>query len=264
MPITPQYQLKRIPENAFKNLDYQVMGLVFTIHNELGRFFDEKIYASLLCQSLCEEGLQASREFQLQIEHKNFKKVYYMDLLIESSIPYELKTVHSLSHAHDAQLLNYLFIADLAHGKLVNFRETSINGRYLSTSLSRKDRRKYQLHLVNWQEELNSPEIVPILTELLEDWGTHLSVELYKEALCHILGIQTHCHRMLELKHNGMKLGTTEPPMLNSETIFHLTAIRQQYKEQESHIRRLLHMSNARKVQWINFDHSHITLTTIT
>ena len=47
------------------------------------------------------------------------------------------------------------------------------------------------------------PKIAPILDQLLEDWGTHLSLELYKEALCHFLGIEAHKLNHLELNHNG-------------------------------------------------------------
>ncbi|MGB0344136.1 MAG: GxxExxY protein [Coraliomargarita sp.] len=264
MPINTQEILKRIPEDEFKNLDYEIMGQAYKTHNDLGRFFEEKIYTALLCEFLREAGLQHTREFQLRIEHKTFRKAYYIDLLIEGSIPYELKAVHSLNPAHDAQLLHYLLLADLAHGKLVNFRETSVHARYLSTSLIRADRLKHKLHTENWREEPGTPEIAPILAELLKDWGTHLSIELYKEALCHFLGIGTHSLSQLELSHNGTRLGIAELPMLNPHTILHITAIQHASKEHEAYIRRLLHLSQARKAQWINLGHRIITLTTIT
>lgn len=264
MPINTQEILKRIPEDEFKNLDYEIMGLVFKTHNELGRLFEEKIYTALLCEYLREAGLRHTREFQLRVEHKTFRKAYYIDLLIEGSIPYELKAVHSLNPSHDAQLLNYLLLADLAHGKLANFREQSIHARYLSTSLVRTDRIKYQFNRENWREEADTPEIAPILSELLEDWGTHLSVELYREALCHFLGIGEHSLSQLELRRNGTRLGFAELQMINPYTILHVTAMHHAPKEQEAYIRRLLHMTQARKAQWINLDHSTITLTTIT
>jgi hypothetical protein len=37
MPIEHDIKIKPISEDDFHDLDYEVMGLVFSIHNELGR-----------------------------------------------------------------------------------------------------------------------------------------------------------------------------------------------------------------------------------
>ena len=44
MPITHGVEVKAISEDEFYLLDYKVMGLAFSIHREMGRFWNEKIY----------------------------------------------------------------------------------------------------------------------------------------------------------------------------------------------------------------------------
>jgi hypothetical protein len=36
--------IRVISNNDFHSLDYEVMGLVFSIHRDMGRFWNEKIY----------------------------------------------------------------------------------------------------------------------------------------------------------------------------------------------------------------------------
>ncbi len=43
MPIECGIALRPISEDDFHAIDYRIMGLVFSIHKELGRFYDEKI-----------------------------------------------------------------------------------------------------------------------------------------------------------------------------------------------------------------------------
>lgn len=42
MPIRISANLCRLEEEAFGKIAYEVMRSVFEMHNELGRFFDEK------------------------------------------------------------------------------------------------------------------------------------------------------------------------------------------------------------------------------
>lgn len=42
MPITPAHPTRRISQEEFGTLAYDVMQHVFAIRNEFGRFFDEK------------------------------------------------------------------------------------------------------------------------------------------------------------------------------------------------------------------------------
>lgn len=107
MPIIPQHTVHRISEGEFKEIDYTVMGAIYDTHNELGRLFDESIYSSALYERLTAKNITCSREFEIQAIHKGFIKSYYIDLLVHSGVPYELKTAAQLNSSHDSQLLHY-------------------------------------------------------------------------------------------------------------------------------------------------------------
>jgi hypothetical protein len=44
VPIIPLHPVRRISQGEFQELWYAVMGVVFEIHNEFGRFLRERIY----------------------------------------------------------------------------------------------------------------------------------------------------------------------------------------------------------------------------
>lgn len=44
MPITTQFPLRVLTYEEFGSVAYDVLKDVFTVHNQIGRFFDEKIY----------------------------------------------------------------------------------------------------------------------------------------------------------------------------------------------------------------------------
>ncbi|MFQ5864676.1 MAG: hypothetical protein ACE5IW_05540 [bacterium] len=48
MPIKLSVQSRPISYDDFHSLDYEVMGIVFSIHRDLGRFWNEKIYQNEL------------------------------------------------------------------------------------------------------------------------------------------------------------------------------------------------------------------------
>ena len=44
------------------------------------------------------------------------------------------------------QLINYLLLANISHGKLINFRTSSVEYEFVSSSLTFKDRMNYNLN----------------------------------------------------------------------------------------------------------------------
>ena len=52
MPVVIRAPLRPISQEEFGQVSFEVMRVVFEIHNELGRFFDEKIYKQELALSL--------------------------------------------------------------------------------------------------------------------------------------------------------------------------------------------------------------------
>ena len=123
-------------QDAFYAIDKIITGFAFDIHNNIGRFADEKIYQKFMAEKCNEEFINNKREVEICVTYKDFLKSYKLDLLVDSGIIYELKTVKSLNDFHKQQLINYLLLADIKHDKLLNFRSPSVEYEFVSTTLS--------------------------------------------------------------------------------------------------------------------------------
>ncbi len=121
MPIEKTFKTKHISEEEFRKIDFQIMGFSFERHNEMGKFWNEKIYQNELAYRCQKAGFDAvETEAPLKVSFKNFQKSYYLDLLINNSIIYELKVADRVTVNHKNQILNYLFLSGLNRGKLIN------------------------------------------------------------------------------------------------------------------------------------------------
>src|SRR6266498_3397807 len=137
MPISCPVATSKISNEEFAKLDYQIMQLAFDSQNTLGRLCDEVIYQNDLAARIEAMGLGPVRtEVLLTVSHRNFSKVYSMDLVVADSAVYELKTAASLSSEHDAQLLNYLLLWKTSHGKLLNFRSAKVASRFVNNPIT--------------------------------------------------------------------------------------------------------------------------------
>ena len=68
-----------IDQERFHEIDRIVMGQSFAIQNEMGRFFDERIYQEELLRRCSDAGISVQREVLLRISHRNFHKDYFLD-----------------------------------------------------------------------------------------------------------------------------------------------------------------------------------------
>jgi GxxExxY protein len=100
----------------FGELSYEINGILFAVHNELGRFAREKQYADLIETKLKENKIEYKREL-IVADSGNV-----VDFLIEDSLILELKAKPFLLKADYEQVQRYLHVCDLRLGILVNFR----------------------------------------------------------------------------------------------------------------------------------------------
>ena len=80
MPILPSIQTKRISQAEFGELAYEVMRHVFAIHEDFGRFFDEKVYKKELAARIKNMLL----EVPVDVTHDTFTKRYFADAIVAS------------------------------------------------------------------------------------------------------------------------------------------------------------------------------------
>lgn len=52
MPIIVDAPVREISQDEFREISYDVMRQVFSVHNELGPYFDESIYQSIIAAEL--------------------------------------------------------------------------------------------------------------------------------------------------------------------------------------------------------------------
>jgi GxxExxY protein len=264
VPIECSIGLEKVDQERFHAVDKVVMRHAFDVHNTLGRFFDERIYQNELAERCRADGMDLHREVHVRVSHGSFVKPYYLDLLVQDGIVYELKAVEALTGNHERQLIHYLLLTGLSHGKLVNFRPESVEFRFVSTRLDHARRNRFNIIEATWEgDDTASSRLKSILGSLLEDWGAFLEVALYQDALIHLMAESVPGICPVDVEVNGRVVGTQKMCLLDSETAWHLSAIRRNLRSYETHIRRLIAHTSLTRVQWINLDHETITLNTL-
>lgn len=75
-----------------------------------------------------EAGLKVEKEKALPVVYKEVKldHGYWIDLLVENKIVFEIKTVESFTDVHKAKVITYLRLGNYKVGLLLNFYVTSL------------------------------------------------------------------------------------------------------------------------------------------
>ena len=111
-----------------QNLTYKIRGAIFDVYNTLGPGLLESVYEEALVFELQQRGLKVERQVEVPILYKGqeLKTALRLDLLIETTIIVELKSVEEMKPVFAKQLLTYLRLLDKRIGLLVNFSSNNI------------------------------------------------------------------------------------------------------------------------------------------
>ena len=260
MPIHCPIDAQCLDTEEFRSLDYGVMGQMFASHNEIGRLADEQVYRADIAMRLASQGLECVQEVPVNLSHKDYSKTLYLDLVVEQKAVYELKTVSGLNSQHEAQLKTYLYALDLERGKLVNLRQQSVESKYVHAPVPRSDRCGFKIEAENHRGDGKLHDLV---VELVKDWGTSLSVSLYRQALVHLLGGEDSVTQMVPMERQGQQLPHQRFHLVESDSAFELTAITNPGNHYTSQLERLLQFSPLHRLHWINIDTHSLTFQTI-
>ncbi|MBM3888579.1 MAG: GxxExxY protein, partial [Verrucomicrobia bacterium] len=140
MPILISIPITVFDQESFHAVDKVATGCAFDIHNEMGRYLDERLYQIELTARLRDRGLTVVREMKITLTLDGFSRDYYVDLLVNGGVIIETKTAETLTPAHRAQVLNYLYFCGLFHATLLNFRTERVQHEFVSTTLTPEQR----------------------------------------------------------------------------------------------------------------------------
>lgn len=101
----------------FPELSYKIVGVLYKVHNEIGRYGREIQYCNFLEKKLKEEKIDYKREYTIGDTGNR------LDFLIEGKVIMEVKAKDIVTREDYYQIQRYLQITDMRLGILVNFRQ---------------------------------------------------------------------------------------------------------------------------------------------
>jgi len=121
--LTTESQRHRETESERDPRTAAIIGAAIEVHRSIGPGLLESAYEECLCHELHLRGLSFQRQVALPVSYKGLKLDcgYKIDLIVESEIVVELKSIEKIIPVHEAQLLTYLKISGKRVGVLINF-----------------------------------------------------------------------------------------------------------------------------------------------
>jgi GxxExxY protein len=260
MPITLPIPVRRLSQQDFGEVAFDVMRHVFAIHNEMGRFFDEKIYKQELARRL--PGVRL--EVPIDIAFESFQKRYFIDVLAGDGGLFEFKAMEALGSRHRAQLLQYLLLCDVAHGKVINVRSKDVQHEFVNTRWRYADRIKFGVQTSSWNVAV--PGVVKLhdlLVALLRDVGAGLATALYEEALTHFFGGPERVESEVAVGMDGRLIGQQRMRLIAPGVAFKITGLNGPLEPFEEHARRLLAHVDLQAIAWVNITMKEATFATV-
>jgi len=109
-----------------------ILSCCFEVMKELGAGFLESVYKNALFIAMKQKGMNVFTEQAFEVVFRQQKIGRYIaDLVVENAVIVELKCCGSLLSEHQAQLINYLTVADISIGLLINFGHSKLEYKRL-------------------------------------------------------------------------------------------------------------------------------------
>jgi GxxExxY protein len=100
-----------------------IVDTALQMHRDLGPGLLESVYEAIVARALERRGLRVERQKVIRIEYQGmvFEEGFRADLVVETQVIVEIKSVDQLARQHAKQLLTYLKLANIQVGLLINF-----------------------------------------------------------------------------------------------------------------------------------------------
>lgn len=111
-------------------LSYDITGILFKVHNELGNKYQEKHYQRAIAIKLKEFHIPFEKEVKINLLFGEEKLgISFADFVIDNKIILETKLVWKISLGDVKQVLRYLKASNLHLGIIANFRYQNLELR---------------------------------------------------------------------------------------------------------------------------------------
>jgi GxxExxY protein len=121
------YTSLRKSDIFYPELSYQIVGILFSVYNELGPGHHERYYQRAVAQLLKESGLNFQEQRSIPTK---FRGTYIgrsqLDFIIENKIVLEIKKGSRFSKRHIDQVLQYLKDTKLRLAILATFKQEGV------------------------------------------------------------------------------------------------------------------------------------------
>lgn len=105
-----------------EELTGKIIKVFYSVYNELGFGFLEKVYQNAMMIALKNSGLQAEAQKKIEVRFQcEIVGEYYADIVVNELVILELKATEYLIEEHELQLINYLKATNMEVGLLLNF-----------------------------------------------------------------------------------------------------------------------------------------------
>ena len=111
----------------------------FDVYDDLGPGLLEAVYHRAMQHALADLGLSCQTDVHLPVYFRGrLVGNYRADLIVESKVIVETKAVSQIVAAHEMQLFNYMKIAHIEVGMILNFGDEATFQRYVLTANQKK------------------------------------------------------------------------------------------------------------------------------
>jgi GxxExxY protein len=109
-----------------------VLDTAMAVHVDVGPGLFETVYEQLLANRLSKKGLRVERQKAAgaRIDGLDFAEAFRIDILVESRLLIELKSIDRLAPVHTRQTLTFLRLMNLPVGLLINFGGITLKGHF--------------------------------------------------------------------------------------------------------------------------------------
>jgi len=260
MPISVNTELVRFSQREFAQVAYRVMGEAFILHRELGHLFDERVYQNALAARVTD----MQTEVRIDVSFRDFGKAYFIDAVVAGGAVFELKAVAGLTSGHRGQLLNYLLLTGLHHGKLVNFRAQPVEHEFVNTTATLAGRTKFAVDHSAWQATVGfGHEQKALVMGMLQDWGTGLTRALYEEAMIHFYGGPGRVFTEIDVSLDHASVAKQVVALCAEGVAFRITTFDQPLKAYREDLVRFIASTALHAIQWINIARDQISFSTV-